>query len=284
MILGVAIETDSLLLAAHSGRDTEPRFRTFTIKGKTVDEGADHAGSIWEQAGDDARQFLIQAEQIVFALPARTCYLKRISIENRLIREKPDYLKWVAGNHLPGKLDDYYFDFIPLRQSFDAARTEMLLLATTSKRYDEFSRKLIAGENRNMKFIPEQIGLVQVVEKSLNSEEFAQAGIVDCRPNGILAVFARNSRFDHSRLFNNSSSKKTEIAADIETYFLSRADSSEALPLVITGFTGCFTTGWSPVVPAFMGIHNLEYAGAWGVADFVMQNLSLPGQGTAQVR
>jgi len=282
MILGVAIENNSLLLAGHSGRDSEPLFRTFTLEGRSPNQGAYDPGSIREQAGEEASQILDGAEQIVFALPAETCYLKRLSIENRLVQEKPEYLNWVAGNHLPGKLDDYHYSFISLRQSFDATKTEMLLHATTLKRYDEFSMILKPGDNQTIKFIPEQVGLVQVLDKSLDRGDIAQAGIVDCRHNGILAIFARDGSFDHSRLFMIGSSSKNEIAADIETYFLSRADVSETLPLVITGFTGCFATNWSPVVPAFMGIHNLEYASAWGVADFVMRSSSLPGQGTVR--
>jgi len=278
MILGVAIEKNSLLLAASYGRDIEPRFQTFSLDKGERDEGIEEILSVWRQAGDEALQLLDSAEQVVFALPAENCHLKRIGLESRLLEEKPEYLNWVAGNYLPGKLEGYHYGFIPLRRSFDGQKTEMLLYAITSKQHEIF-RKLIDPENdRPVEFLPEQLGLVQVLELSLKREEFPQAGIVNCRENGIIAAYAKDGCYKHSIIFADKSAHKNDIAADIETYFLSRADISEPLPLVITGVTGCFTTSWSPIVPAFLGIHNLEYASSWGVADFIARFPSLAGK------
>ena len=50
------------------------------------------------------------------------------------------------------------------------------------------------------------------------------------------------------------------------------ADSTESLPLVISGFPSDFKTNWSPIVPAFLGIHHLEFAGAWGVAEYLISS------------
>ncbi len=269
MILGVAIENNALLLAAHLGKDAEPQFATFPLAENAGDQ---EGGSVWVQAGEEARKMRAEARQIVFALPTESCYLKRIGIENRFTDKNSDYLDWTAGNHLPGKLDYYKYSFLPLRQSFDGSKTEMLLWATTCSQNDKFNKLLNPVDKYPVTYLPEQIGLVRILARSLKKEEFPQAGIVDCRADGVVAVIAKDGLLDHSRLFWARSMSKSEIAADIETYFLSRADITEPLPLVITGFTGCFTTGWSPVVPAFMGIHNLEFAGAWGVADFILRN------------
>jgi hypothetical protein len=276
MILGAAIENNTLLLAGYSGRDTEPQFCSFPL---AENYGDQDKGSVWAQAGEEARKMRTEAEQIIFAVPTEYCYLKRIGIEKRLVQGNSEHLDWVAGNHLPGGLDNYHYNFVTLRQSYNGIQTEMLLYATMSRRHDKLNELLNPGGKRPVIFLPEQIGLVQVVEMSLKIEEFPQAGIVNCHENGIVAVYAREGRFDHSRLFSSKSAQKNEIAADIETYFLSRADVSEPLPLIITGFTGRFTTGWSPVIPAFMGIHNLEYAGAWGVADFISRGIAQPSQG-----
>jgi hypothetical protein len=277
MIIGAAIENNNLLLVAYSGRNIETQFSSFPL---AENGGSDsEAKTVWDRAGDEARQILSQAEQVVFAMPSETCYLRRIVVKSRIIQEKPDYLKWIAGTYLPGNLDIYFHDFIPLRQSFDGTTTELLLFAMDSKKQINLTSMLNPGDGRLVKFLPEQLGLVQVLEMSLKKEEFPQAGIINCRQDSIAAVFARDGRFDHSRLFAYGLAHKSEITSDIETYFLSRADVTEQLPLVITGTTGCFATNWSPVIPAFMGIHNLEYAGAWGVADFVLRSSTVPGQG-----
>jgi hypothetical protein len=104
----------------------------------------------------------------------------------------------------------------------------------------------------------------------LQKDDIPQAAIIHCDSQGVSVAYMVDGHFKHCRYFHRDAGWDGH-SADIETYLLSQADMTESLPLVITGFPGNFKTEWSPIVPSFMGIHNLEFAGAWGVAEYDSQ-------------
>jgi hypothetical protein len=265
MKLGISLLDDRLLLAFHYGSVRGPEFRSYDLKEKD-----DSPGWVWRAADDEAFESFKRAERSVMVIPAAYTFLKRLEIDSRNAKEQPDYLKWLAKTQLPGDLANFHYGFVPLRESFDSSSAEMLFYAAPAKLVEGLLRSLKTDfDTVPISVIPEQIGLVRVVEKSIKKDDIAQAGIVNCEHNGASAVYIKNGHFNHCRFFPNHAGNKEELSIEIETYFLSRADATESLPLVVTGFTGDFKTDWSPIVPAFMGIHYLEFAAAWGVADFL---------------
>jgi hypothetical protein len=264
MILGVAIENGHLLLAAYS-RSNEAQYSSLPLE-KDMLEGR-NPESAWEKI-EAARELQRYAEKVVFAIPASRSFLKCLNVGNKIYNEDPQYKEWAAKIHLPGDIAKFRYGFLSLQQSYDLKSIEVLLFAYPAL-YGERIDALLAGSGPHcpLEFVPEQVGLARVLEKSLSREEHNQAGLVYCTDKGIVAVYIQNGRYVHSRMFPINAERKDETSTDVETYFLSRADSSETFPLVITGYTGCFTTNWSPVVPAFLEIHDLEFASAWGVAD-----------------
>ncbi|HBC46236.1 MAG TPA: hypothetical protein DCZ43_04250 [candidate division Zixibacteria bacterium] len=260
MKLGITLLEDRLLVSFHYGAAKEPEFRTFPLIDKT-----DAAGWVWRAAGEEAYESFRRAEKAILALPASATFLKRLEVDGKLAKEQPTYLPWLASTQLPGDLSQFRYDFVPLRESFDSNSVEMLFYAIPA----ELVERLLFGlktedQPSPIGIFPEQLGLVRVAEKSIHKDDIAQAGIVNCDLKGAGAVYIQDGRFNHCRYFP---ANKEELATDIETYFLSRADVTESLPLIITGIPEDFKTNWSPVVPAFLGIHNLEYAAGWGVAD-----------------
>jgi hypothetical protein len=264
MKLGISLLDDKLLMSFHYGSAKEAEFKAFTLGEKT-----DTQGWVWRAAGEEAFESFGRAEQAILALPAGATYLKRLEVDGKLLKEQPSYLQWLASTQLPGELSEFKYNFIPLRESFDNRMLEMLLYAVPSKLVDRLLDGLkTENEVAPISILPEQLGLVRVVEKSIARDDIAQAGIVNCDLRGAGAVYVQDGRFNHCRYFPIHASRREDLSTDIETYFLSRADSTESLPLIVTGFPEDFKTNWSPIVPAFMGIHNLEFAAGWGVADY----------------
>jgi hypothetical protein len=265
MKLGITLLEDRILMAFHYGTAREPEFRSYAFK-----ETGGMPGWVWRAIDSEAFESFRRAEHSVLAIPAAYTFLKRLEVDGGLVKEQPDYIKWLARTQLPGDLTKFHYDFIPLRERFDSRSAEMLFYAVPANLVDGLLQGLKTDlEAMPIAVIPEQIGLVRVVEKSIAKDDIAQAGIVNCEYKGASAVYIQDGRFSHCRFFPNQSGNKEELSTEIETYFLSRADATESLPLIVTGFPGEFRTDWSPIVPAFMGIHYLEFAGAWGAADFL---------------
>jgi len=268
MILGVSILSDRLLLALHHGGKREPEFTSLSHGlGDMFHDVSDR--SIWQILGEATADHVAKADKIVFSVPSSLSYLKNIEIDQKSAEGDQGYFDWLASTQLPGDLSFYKYEFLPLRTSFDGSRVEMIFFAAPAKQLANVLQALRPDdESRLIRALPEQLGLVRVIEKSLAKDDIPQAGIVNFENAGASAVYVKSGRFDHCRFFSKLPAPLGDLPTDVETYFLSRADSAESLPLIITGLPGDFKTSWSPIVPAFMGIHNLEYAGAWGVADY----------------
>jgi hypothetical protein len=269
VILGVSILGDKFLLALHHGGNREPEFMSFTHGiGDIFHDVSDK--SIWQISGEATGDYVAKADKIFFSIPSSLCYLKNIEIDQKSAEGNPEYFDWLASIQLPGDLSFYRYEFLPLRTSFDGSRVEMIFFAAPAKQLATVLRALRPDdESRSIRALPEQLGLVRVIEKSLAKDDIPQAGVVNFENAGASAVYMKGGRFAHCRFFSKLPALLGDLPSDVETYFLSRADSAESLPLIITGLPGDFKTSWSPIVPAFMGIHNLEYAGAWGVADYM---------------
>ena len=268
MILGVSILDNRLLLALHHGHSKDPEFLSFHIDIE-LDLNSAPGESVWKAAGPEALEYYKGAEKIIYAIPSSLCFLKCLDLDSRMINDNPAYSAWLAGTLLPGELPFYKYDFLPVRESFDGSRMEMIFYAAPAKHVDHIIQALKAeDDSREIILIPEQLGLVKVVDKSLAKGDITQAGIINFESNGASTVYVKNGHFSHGRFFVIFPEKRENLPIDVETYLLSRADSTESLPLIITGLPGDFKSNWSPIVPAFLGIHHLEYAGAWGVADY----------------
>lgn len=270
MNLGISINNDKLFLALHNGNG-EPEFATYKIS-PTYGEGAPN---LWDAVDPAALKTFQEAEMVILSVPSINCYLKRLETNGKLIENSPSFLEWLAAVHLPGELSDYHYGFLPLRESFDSTMMEMILYAAPATPLELQLKSLsLPNDSRHIIEMPEQLGLVRVLEKSLRKDDISQAGIINCNDNGAIVVYMRDGRYNHSRYFMALPGQADDLSSDIETYLLSRADASESLPLVITGNPKGLKTNWSPIVPAFLGIHNLEYAGAWGVVDYYLSYTS----------
>jgi hypothetical protein len=269
MILGVSFLHDRLLLALHFGAEKGPEFLSFPVDLSRI-PGSPPEKSAWQSLGEEAAAHARNAEKVVFSIPSPLCYLRKVEIDRELTEESKTYFDWLASTQLPGDISSYSFEFLPLRKSFDGSMMEMVFFAAPVGQLNNALQALrLDDESQQIRALPEQLGLVRVIEKSLARDDIPQAGIVNFEKAGASAVYVKSGRYDHCRFFSKHPNLPGDLPTDVETYFLSRADSSESLPLVITGSPEEFKTSWSPIVPAFMGIHHLEYAGAWGVADYV---------------
>jgi hypothetical protein len=270
MNLGIFIFDGKMFFALHKGND-EPEFATYEIAAPN-DESV---SSLWDKVDGEALKTFQAAETVILSVPSTSCYLKRLETDGKLIENSPSFLEWLASVHLPGELSDYHYGFLPLRESFDSSMMEMILYAAPAAPLERLIKSLsLPDDSRHIIEMPEQLGLVRVLEKSLGKDDISQAGIINCDDRGAIVVYVRDGRYNHSRYFAIPPEQTGELSTDIETYLLSRADSSESLPLVITGNPKGLKTSWSPIVPAFIGIHNLEYAGAWGVVDYYLSYTS----------
>ena len=266
MILGISYSKDRILFAKNHGLDSEPEFVSFHVGAESREESTP-SGSLWPKLNDDARDAFHSAEKAVLAIPAHLCYLKRLEIKSKYLETTPAYLDWLASTQLPGELAGYRFGFIKLGESFDLLSQEMLLFACLETAVGPMIRSLAMPDlERELILIPEQLGLLQTLEKSISKGDIAQAGIINFESDYATVVHMMHNRYRSSRCFGIN--QERDLATDIETFLLSRADALESLPLVITGNPNDFHTSWSPIVPAFMGIHNLEFAAAWGVAAY----------------
>jgi hypothetical protein len=266
VILGVSFHKNRVLFAKHNGVDSKPEFLIFSFDENSLSDSKS-PGWLWPQIGEDAKNIFNAAEKAVLALPSKLCYLKRLEIKTKYLETTPAYLDWLASTQLPGGLDGYKFGFIKLGESFDLLSQEMLLFACLESVIGPIISSLeMADMQRELILIPEQLGLVRTLERSLSKGDIAQAAVVNFDSENATVVHMLHNRYSSSRLF--AITPEQDLSTDIETYLLSRADTLESLPLVITGNPNDFHTSWSPIVPAFLGIHDLEYATAWGVADY----------------
>jgi hypothetical protein len=126
-----------------------------------------------------------------------------------------------------------------------------------------------ADDARAVEMFPEHIGLVKILEKSLGKDDISQAALIHNDDEGVVAVFLKDGRFYCCRYFPVSSQSREEFTSDIETYLLSLSSPDESLPLVVTGSAENFKTDWSPIIPSFMNVQDLDFSSVWGLAEFV---------------
>lgn len=269
MILSVLLKKDHLFLAAHRGDEDQPEFYRYEV---TWGESGDDLsrGHIWDQTDETARKLYIDAGRIVIILPASACMAKRMELDNQLDDTIPDYRKWRAGIQLPGDLSMYCYGFIPLLRSFDSKKIETIFFAMAAASGKRLTQALFrADDARAVEMFPEQIGLVKILEKSLGKDDISQAALIHNDDEGVVAVFLKDGRFYCCRYFPVSSQNIEELSIDVETYLLSLSSPDESLPLVITGSAENFKTDWSPIIPSFMNVQDLDFSSVWGLAEFV---------------
>ena len=195
---------------------------------------------------------------------------KRMELDDRLNERIPDYKKWRTGIQLPGNPNLYGYGFIHLMKSFDGKKIETIFFAAPGAHVRKLTQALFrADDTRTMELFPEHIGLVKVIEKSLGSDDIPQAALIHCNDEGVVAVFVKDGRFYNGRYFPVNPQNREDLSVDIETYLLSLSNPDESLPLVITGSAENFKTDWSPIVPAFLNVRDLDFSPVWGLAKFV---------------
>lgn len=268
MILGFSFLDNRLLMAAYPDSKQEARFVALNYSHRSVSSDR-VAEEFWENAGEQALELYAAADKIVIAIPGSQCFIKRLEIDRVSAGDDPAYYQWLASTQLPGKLSQYQYGFETLRQSFDKRSAETVIYAAPAAGVNALLAPFRMEDGaRRISVLPEPLGLCRALNKSLSRDDIPQAAIVNCGQAGATVVYMRDGRFSHFRHFS-ARGADSDLATDVETYLLSRADSAESLPLVITGFTGDFRSNWTPVVPAFLSIHDLEFAAAWGIADYL---------------
>ncbi len=258
-----------MFLTVHNGDKESPKFYRHDVTWK--ESGIESSqGYIWDQTNEIARRLYIDASRIIVVLSASTCMAKRMELDNEPGDKISDYKKWRAGIQLPGDLSMYCYGFIPLLRSYDSRKIETVFFATPAVIVKQLTQALIrADDKRTLELFPEHIGLVKVIEKSLGKDDIPQAALVHCSDEGAVAVFVKDSRFYSGRYFPVSSQNGQELSTDIETYLLSLSSLDESLPLVITGSADNFKTDWSPIIPSFLSLQDLDFSPVWGLAEFV---------------
>jgi hypothetical protein len=265
--LGISVLDDRLLLVSHQGHDKSPEFEKYDFKQKR--DSRSSLGLIWDLVDISAGDAYLTADRLVLSIPASICYLKRLEIDSDLIENYPDYLEWLACTLLPGKVAQYKYEFISAGRSYDETRLEMIFTAVPIGPLNELFQSLkINDDAREIIAIPEQLGLIKALEKSFSNDDIPQAGIVNCNSLGAAIVLLKNSRFYHSRFFPIHQDHADELAVDIETYLLSQIDSSDPMPLLVTGLPELFKTSWTPLHPSYLPVHNLEFTAAWGALEY----------------
>ena len=269
MILSVLLKRSSLFLMAHRGDEGPPEFHRYDVTWKDSDTDLSR-GCIWDRTDDTARKLCVDARKIVVVIPASVCMARKIELDNQLIDKIPDYKNWRAGIQLPGDLSMYCYGFIPLTRSFDGGKIETFFFAAPAVVVKRLTKALSgANDTRKIELFPEHIGLVKVAEKSLGTDDIPQAALIHCDAEGMVVVFIRDGRFHNGRYFPVTSGNREELSTDIETYLLSLSSPDESLPLVITGSAENFKTDWSPIIPAFLNVQDLDFSPVWGLAEFV---------------
>ncbi len=269
MILSILLKRNHLLLTVHKGDEEAPGFFRYDVAWR--ESGIDSSpGCIWDQTDETARRLYVDASRIIVVLPASVCMAKRMELDNHLNDKIPDYKRWRAGIQLPGDLSVYCYGFIPLMRSFDSSKIETMFFAAPAALVKRLSQALFrANDTRMVELFPEHIGLVKVIEKSIGTDDIPQAALIHCDDQGVVAVFVKDGRFYNGRYFPVSPQNREELSIDIETYLLSLSSPDESLPLVITGSAENFKTSWSPIVPAFLNVRDLDFSAVWGLAEFV---------------
>jgi hypothetical protein len=269
VILSILLKRNHLLLAVHKGDDEPPEFYRYDVIGR--ESGADVSqGYIWDQTGETAKRFYLDASRIAVVLPASVIMAKRIELDNQLNDRIPDYKKWRAGIQLPGDPDLYSYGFIHLMKSFDGKKIETIFFASPAAHVRHLTQALFrADDTRAVELFPEHVGLIRVLDKSIGTGDIPQAALVHCGEDGVVVVFVKDGRFYNGRYFPVGSQNREGLSIDIETYLLSLSDPDESLPLVITGSAEDFKTDWSPIIPAFLNVQDLDFSSVWGAAEFV---------------
>ena len=267
MNLGITVFDDRLLIVRHFGKNKSPEYGEYVFRRK-LNFNADLDGCAWSfldvETGDSYRT----ADKLILSIPPSLCYLKLLEIDSKTARENPDFFTWLAGIHLPGDLSQYQYKYITTGKSFDGAKVKMILTAIPFEPLKKFIRPLKRqNDPREIVAIPEPLGLIKALEKSLGQDDIPQAAIVNCSQNEASAVILKNNLYFDFKYFQFDQGKPDDLVVDIETYLLSRADASEPFPLVVTGSPELFKTNWVPLQPAFLSNDNLKFASAGGAAE-----------------
>jgi hypothetical protein len=263
------LKKDRLLLTVHRGDAESPEFYRYDTALRDSDTDLSR-GYIWDQTNETARRLYADAGRITVALPASICMAKRMELDNKLDDKISDYRKWRAEIQLPGDLSKYRYGFIPSMKSFDSKKIETIFFAAPAAPVKRLTQALVrADDKRTIELFPEHIGLVKVLEKSLGTGDIPQAALIHCDNEGVVAVFVKDGRFFKCRYFPLDPQNREGHAIDIETYLLSLTSPDESLPLVITGSAENFKTDWSPIIPAFLNVQDLDFSPVWGLAEFV---------------
>lgn len=267
MNLGISVFDDRLLLVCHYGADRPPEFGKYIFKRKPDPQS--NPGHLWDFVDVAAGDAYLTADRLVLSVPASICYLRRLEIDDSLIKDYPDYLDWLACTMIPGDLAQYKYEFISVGENYDGTKLEMIFSAIPITSLNQLYHSLkINNDPRQIIAIPEQLALIKVLEKSLASDDIPQAGIVNCNSFGAAVVLLKNSKFYQCRFFPIHQDHADELAEDIETYLLSLSDSSDPMPLVITGLSDSFKTNWTPLYSVLPLMHDLEFAAAWGAVEY----------------
>lgn len=269
MILAVDIRDERVLIAASSGSDEPSQYHQFAIDRDILNKDTGDL-FIWDYADESIRNIYELSEKIVLAIPASICLAKRLELDDEMNKGKSNYRDWRAAIQLPGNLNLYEYGYMPTSKSFNGTKTETVFFAAPRDKIERL-KKAIARDKppENIISIPEQIALVELLVRSVGRDDISQAAIVHIQEDYIVCVIIKDTRYFRSRVFMLPTSDSDELLSDVQTFLMSMASPDEPLPLVVTGRTERCPIEWSPVVPVFLNINELDYGVSWGLLEFV---------------
>jgi hypothetical protein len=234
--VGISVENNTLYLAGQNGEGKKPYYYKSTINLIEPDSEVS-SGYIWEQVADqELKRKYLDAEKIVLVIPAGICYAKKISLEHDPEKDQKEYQAWIAGNLLPGDVSKYIYGFIPLSESADMKRIDVLFYATLSEQFWPYFYAVIKDENYDRTcLLPEYMALSFLLRKSIKADSGLQAGIVNIGANGAAVVYIKDGSVFANRYFPVRPGKMEELKTDLETYFLSLIDFEKQTEILIAG-------------------------------------------------
>ncbi|UCE66914.1 MAG: hypothetical protein JSU85_02570 [Candidatus Zixiibacteriota bacterium] len=236
MNVGVSIENNMLYLVVKNSGGEKPSFYKSSISLSLSEKNKPRGYLLGRIKEEEIKNSFTQAEKIAITIPAAICFSKRIIIDSKLDRARPDYRAWVAHNQLPGELSNYIYGFSPLAEDRISGRIETLFFAAIANQFRPLFHAIAGDDNFDRVYpVPEYMSLAVVLRNAVGPRINVRAVMVNIGGNGVAAVIIKTGSMFSTRYFPLQSGKPDELTSDLEAYFLSVIDSDEKVEIFIAG-------------------------------------------------
>jgi hypothetical protein len=223
--IAVTISDSVLYIAAGESSGGKASFYKADIK-LVHPVSKEKSGYIWDQVEDKKLlDDLKAADKVVFAMPAKISFCKKVFLDSGLNRDHKDYQEWFARKQLPGDISRYIYGFIPVGNESNGGNIEAIFYATITDRFWPLYYA-VAGDDflDKISLVPELAGLWRILVLSVDWDLTRQASIVNFHDEGAAVVFSRNAEFSVARYFPLPKSGIEELSAELEAFFLGQID------------------------------------------------------------